>query len=71
MDGPNRKVGRILNTVFQMHKMQLHLPREKLSGEDKAIKEKRKDLHQEIKQGNRERKSSFCGWLHEKAGAKK
>jgi hypothetical protein len=54
-----------------MHKMQLHLPREKLSGEDKAIKEKRKDLHQEIKQGNRERKSSFCGWLHEKAGAKK
>ena len=71
MDSSNRKFRRILNTVFQMHKMQLHLPREKLSVEEKTIKEKRKDLHQEIKQGNRERESSFCGWLHEKAGAEK
>jgi hypothetical protein len=62
MDSSNRKFGRIFNTVFQMHKMQLHLPREKLSEKDKTIKEKRKDLHQEIKQGKRERKPSFL-WL--------
>jgi len=30
MANPYQKVGRILNTVFQMHKMQLHLPRGQL-----------------------------------------
>jgi len=31
MNDPDQKGGRIRNTVFQMHKMQLHLPREQLS----------------------------------------
>jgi len=45
-----QKVGRIFNTVFQMHKMQLHLPRQQLGGEDKTIKEKEKTyIKEELK----------------------
>jgi len=31
MDGPDQRVGKTRNTIFQMHQMQPHLPREQLS----------------------------------------
>jgi len=74
MDSPYRNVGRILNTVFQMHQMQLHLPREKLSApgweakllskgkrrRDKAERAKRHTEHlRRKKQAKKETKSKL------------
>jgi hypothetical protein len=68
MDNPDRRVGRTLNTVLQVHQMQLHLPRNWLSA---PLIERQNNWTKGRENAKKQRAKSHTEHLRRKKHAKK